>query len=240
MKVIAYCPLHYGGEYLAAAIQSVENHVDKIMIFYTETPSYGFNTKLSCPETEEELFKIATEASPKVEWFKVQSGSEGEHRHLIYQFTEGYDLVLAFDFDEVFDQQDLARVLKEAFANKEHLHFGLSGFINFWRSFNNACYDGFTPVRITNLHNTGAMGILNCKVYHFSCAQSARIMNYKYAIHGHKDEIREGWLEQTYFGWHGQPDLHPVSIGLWNATPFDKTTLPESLKNHANYNKEII
>ena len=54
MKTLAYIPLHYGREYLEACITSIEPHVDKILILYTESPSYGQNRGLRNPETREE------------------------------------------------------------------------------------------------------------------------------------------------------------------------------------------
>jgi hypothetical protein len=81
-------------------------------------------------------------------------------------------------------------------------------------------------------------------VYHFSTAQRMDIMRYKLEIHGHKDEIRPNWLSGIYEAW--QPGmvidkgLHLVSYDLWNAVPFDKTTMPEILKQHPNYDKDVI
>jgi hypothetical protein len=66
-------------------------------------------------------------------------------------------------------------------------------------------------------------------------------MRYKYEIHGHKNELRPDWFEKTYLGWKkGQGDLHMTSIGLWEATEFDKNLLPQVLKNHPNFDKEVI
>ena len=64
-------------------------------------------------------------------------------------------------------------------------------------------------------------------------------MRYKYKIFGHASEIRDKWLDETYYGTT-MTDLHPVSLNLWNAVEFDKNTLPEFLKEHANFNKEVI
>lgn len=242
-KVIAYCPLHYGAEYLDAAIRSVEKFVDEIIIYYTRFPSYGYFTHFECPEEAHELCEIAVRASSKVRWWEIRAFTEGEHRNLIFHYCKDkdYDLVLTFDADEVFEEPDLERALYEAYRTTTHRYFGIDGYVNFWRSFNHACYDGFTPIRIINLHNEEGQSTVRCKVYHFSCAQSEVIMRYKYDIHGHKEEIRPKWLSETYFGWtEGMQDLHPVAHGIWNAVAFDKETLPDSLKQHPNFNKEVI
>lgn len=241
-KVIAYCPLHYGAEYLVAAIRSVAPYVDKIMILYSRTPSYGFGTNEKCPETEDELYFLAVGASEKVEWVSLTNvGSEGHHRNIILNYSQGYDGILAFDADEVFDY-GLEQTIQDAFANGNR-YIGFDGYINFWKSFNHVCYDGFLPIRFINLAAQGGTGSVKARVYHFSTAQKMETMKYKLQIHGHKDEIRPGWLDEIYAAWtaeQNQQDLHLVALGLWNAVPFDKTTMPQILKDHPNYNKETI
>ncbi len=244
-RVIGYMPLHYGKDYLRESLLSVIDHVEKFVVIYSETPSYGHGTNVVCPEREIELFTIAMEVcGSKLEWRKEKFGNEGEHRGFIYNFTEGFDLVLAVDADEVFDQESLKAALQFAYEGDKR-YYGIAGYINFWRSFSFACYDGYLPVRITNLHNpeNSGQGTAICKIYHFSCAQSKSIMDYKYIIHGHKDELRPDWLQNTYYRWTPEDnfnDLHPVAIGLWNATYFDKNTMPDILKKHPNFNKHII
>lgn len=234
--------VHYGKEYLKEAIQSLAPWVEKIYIFYTASPSFGHGTEIPCPESESELKDIALAASKKVIWYPVAPGNEGAHRGLILQHVAGYDGILTIDSDEVLDQADMPNALDLCFkTDKRYIGFG--GYINFWKSFNYACYDGFTPIRFINLHNTGGAGVVPVRVYHFSTAQRDEIMRYKLLVHGHKDEIRPRWYEDIYCKWSPENnfgDLHLAALGLWNATPFDKTTLPESLKAHENYNKEVI
>lgn len=241
-RVIGYIPLFYGKEYLSACIKSMEPFVERILIFYVDKPSQGHGTDLECPETEQELKEIAEAASPKVEWYKDFFGNEGEHRANIYKYSKGYDLVLTLDGDEVIDPNDAQNALDSAYASANRYH-GIAGFINFWRSFSWVCTDGFTPVRIINLNNEEGEGVVPCKIYHFSCAQSEAIVRYKWAISGHKDELIPGWIDEVFYKWTPgcfMNDLHPVAHDIWNATPFDKSTLPDVLKTHPNYLKEII
>ena len=244
-KVLGELVLHYGGEYLNEAIKSIEPYVDKIVILYSSKPSYGFGTSAQCPETEEELKNIAFTASNKIEWHNVIAHHEGMHRGLIYRIAEegNYDGILVCDADEVMG--DLTDILPLCFASKKR-HIGFGKYINFWKSFNYACYDGFTPIRYINLHNSDAIGcdVVPAVVYHFSCAQRMPIMEYKLLIHGHKAELRPNWLRDVYQAWtptNGIADLHLVAFGCWpQAQPFDKTTMPEILLKHINYNKEVI
>jgi len=241
-RILCYIPLHYGAEYLAYAIKSVEPFVERIIILYTAEPSYGFGTHAHCPESEQQLHDLAIASSPKVEWYKISVGTEGDHRAYIMNFAEGYDGILTIDADEVFDQIDLPVAIDLAMkSDKRYIGFG--GFINFWKSFNHVCYDGFTPIRFYNLHNQGGEGVVPCKVYHFSTAQSSEIIKYKLLIHGHHDEIRPGWFDM-YMNWKPgdvvDKGLHLVAYDIWQATEYDKTKLPDALKNHPYYDLEVI
>ena len=240
-KILGYSPILYGKEYLRESLGSIVNHVEKCVVLYTNTPSYGFGTEAKCPDSEEELRGIAEEVlGDKLIWVRGRWGQEGAHRGEIFKYSGGYDGILAIDVDEVYDQETLPKAIEEGLKSPQ-MYLGFGGYINFWRSFNHACYDGFTPIRFINLRGDSTLGngVVSCKVYHFSCAQPKEIMNYKYEIHGHKNELRPDWLNSIFYG-EQMIDVHPTSFGLWNATPFDKNTLPESLKNHPNFNKERI
>lgn len=244
-KVLGYVALHYGQEYLPAAIEAIYPHVDKIIVLYSEKPSYGFGTHTPCPESRNDLLWEVTKYS-KVEWVEVNPCHEGNHRAQIFQYAAGYDGLLVFDADEVFDTDDLGRMIEYCDGALSY-RFGIDGYINFWKSFNHACYDGFRPIRYFNLRNPDVKGSqedVKCRIYHFGCAQRMPIMEYKLLIHGHKDEIRKGWLKDVYEAWtpgmEVENGLHLVAHNIWNAEPFDKTTLPEILKHHPNYDKEVI
>lgn len=240
-KVLGYMPLHYGKDYLRESLESVRDHVDQFVVLYTEIPSYGFGTTMRCPDSEAEMRAIAEDVlGDKLIWVKGGWGQEGAHRGEILRYSGGFDLILTLDADEVYCQKTLPTAI-ETFMQTGNRYGMIGGYVNFWRSFNHACYDGFTPVRMTKVMSDPDAGsvVVPCTVYHFSTAQRREIMEYKLDIHGHKNEIRPRWLEDVYFS-DVMEDLHLTSFGLWNATPFDKTTLPESLKKHAYYNLERI
>ena len=241
MKVLGYIPLHYGAEYLEQAIKSIAPVCDKIIVLYTKTPSYGHTTDIECPEQEWQLKFIALNASEKVEWKSYNRFAyEGHHRSEIFKFTEGYDMMVTVDADEVWDTQSLRQALEDA-SLLDNRHIQVNGFVHFWKSFNTICKDGFLPVRIHNLKSSNEVqGCVNGTIYHFGYAQKDEIMIYKWMIHGHQNELRPGWMEK-YINWtKGENDVHPVAIGIWNPEPFDKENLPDSLKEHENYNKEDI
>jgi hypothetical protein len=243
MRVIGYIPLMYGAEYLDACIRSMNDHVEQIHIIYTSKPSQGHSTHIPCPETEDQLKEIAFNASHKIVWHNQNFGSEGEHRNYILKFAKGFDLVFTLDADEIAEEADIKQALETAYKGDKR-HYGINGFINFWRSFNHVCLDGFRPYRIVNLNNTGnSLGEVNLRIYHFSTAQDIKTVRFKWNVSGHKDELRKNWVDDVYLKWTAEnnfQDLHPVAFGLWNAIPFDKNTLPEILKQHPNFNKDII
>lgn len=243
MRTIAYIPLMYGAEYLSCAIQSIHHHVEEIHIVYTDKPSQGYRTNIPCPETEEQLKQIAFAASDKIIWHKSNFNNEGEHRSYIMKYTAGFDLCLTVDADEVVEEISLRYALQFAMQSDKR-YLGINGFLNFWRSFNFVCVDEFRPVRIINLRNPSGQGEIPLTIYHFSCAQREEIVRYKWNVSGHKTELRPGWIDDIYLAWTPEnriTTLHPVALNIWSeATAFDKNTLPECLKGHVNFNKELI
>lgn len=242
MKVIAYYCLHYAGDYFSESIKSIHNSVDKIVVLYSPKPSFGFSTDLIHPENMEDVKQRALNTSHKLEWIECSPSNEGEHTSLINNYAGGYDLILRADSDEIYDAEDLQDALKEAYSSNQR-YYGIKGYINFFRSFDIVCYDGFTPIRIIKPFGIGnTTKDLKLKIYHFSCAQNEKLTQYKLSIHGHKSEERVNWYNEKFLGFKkGETkDLHLTSIGLWNPEIFDKTTLPEILKEHPYYNLDII
>lgn len=239
MKVIGYMPLHYHGGYLKESLDAILPCVDRFIILYSSSPCHGTGTNVPCPQTEQQLKDIALKISDKIEWISDKWYQEGEQRDFIQRHTGGFNMLVTVDSDEVVDTEEMKAAIARAYQRPER-NFGIDGYVNFWRSFNQICVDGFRPVRIINLGNQNrTQGEEKVTIYHFGTAQSREIMEYKYLIHGHKSELRPNWLKDFYYS-DRQNDLHPVSHDLWNAAPFDKTKLPEALKNHPNYSKERI
>lgn len=241
MRVCVYMPLLYGAEYLDACLRQIHPHVNEILILYTSKGSFGRQIAMQCPDSEETLKEIAYGASDKVTWVNVTDRifNEGVHKDygINYAREKGYDIAALVEADEVWDSESFKRCLDEVY-NSPEARFQVRGYVNFWRTFDWACYDHFIPTRFHNLRNHNNLERdIKGTVYHFSTCQRKEVMDYKYLVYGHADEIRKGWLQEKYYGWKvGDMDLHPTSNGLWNAEPFDKNTLPDVLKAHPNFN----
>jgi hypothetical protein len=246
-KTLGFIPLHYGKEYLEQAIKAVDPCIDQLLVLYTSKPSYGYRTGVECPETEEELKDIVFNSSRNPMWINVTDSvnQEGEHRAAAIEYAKlhGFDQMISFDSDEVWDTDCLRKALEDA-AKLPNDRVGVSfgSWYHFWRSFGWVCRDWFVPVRIFNIKREFQKeeGCVDGRIYHFGYAQSETIMRYKWEIHGHKSELRENWTD-TYFNWKpGMNDVHPVSNGLWNPEKFERETLPEILRKHPNYEKDLI
>lgn len=246
IKTLGFMTIHYAGAYLREALLSVVDHVDKFAVAYSRQPSQGHGTDRKCPDSEESIYDICKDVlGNKLIWDAADRyGAENEHRAVRYKYAQGFDLILTVDSDEVYASEQLQASFEYAYWGIDR-YYGIDGYINFWRSFDWVCTDGFRPIRIENLHRQSHTQDLNLKqtIYHFSTCQPIEIMAYKYGVFGHAHEVRHGWLNDVYYGWSPDApfdDVHCVARGIWNPRPFDKTTLPEILKNHENYNKRTV
>ena len=246
MRVLGFMSILYGKEYLKESLLSVINHVDKMVIAYTYHPSHGVAVKIQCPDSRNEIYNICVEVlGEKLIWNEqITYRAENEHRAVARQYATGYDLILTIDADEVYESSELQTALDYAYNGKSR-RYGMKGYLNFWRCFDYVCTDGFRPIRIENLNNHNNDQDLECPltIYHFSTAQSEIITRYKYQAFGHASELRKNWLQDIFYKWTpAMPfdDVHCVAFGIWNPVRFDKSNLPDILKQHPNYNKELI
>ena len=240
IRTIAYAPLHYGIEYLKEAIQAIHPFVEKIILLYAINPSHGHTSNVPCPESEEQIKSVALAASNKVEWVRGNWGMEAAQRETIYDYANGFDVIIAFDADEVFEQEDIQKNIEFVYKSDKRT-FGVDGYVNFWKTFDWEVKDQFRPIRFVNNNNSreSGEGIVYQRIYHFGCCQSDEIMNYKYLIHGHIDEIKSNWLKEKYYAWSVNNQvrfLHPTSNDIWgDAFRFNKNKLPQALKEHKNF-----
>jgi hypothetical protein len=246
MRTLGFMTIHYGLEYLKESLTSIKDHVEGMVISYVHKPSHGFKTILNCPDKAEDIRKVCEEVlGNKLIWDEAEFyGAENIHRSVAKKYSQGFDLILTIDADEVFEPTEINNALNYAYTHNER-YYGINGYLNFWRCFDYVCLDGFRPIRIENLNNHNSLQNLNCQltIYHFSTAQSKAVMEYKYSCFGHANEIKADYLEKVFYKWTPENnfgDLHPVSINLWNAVQYDKNKMPDFLKKHSNFDKILI
>lgn len=247
-KILGFQTLHYGAPYLKESLLSVEPYVDKMVISYSAKPSQGFASGDPCPDTADELYEICRSVLwHKLIWLQNDGGfpNEGYHRDMRYNHSEGFDCILSIDSDEIMVGIPEAIDL---FMSKNVQYGGVDGYVNFFRSFDWVLRDGFRPIRLENLHHKNGIQDLSIPltVYHFSTALPEKYMRYKYKNFGHANEIKSNYLDDIFYKWnpddpHAVKWLHPTSQTIWEQVePFDKTTLPEYLKQNQFFNQKLI
>lgn len=246
MKVIAYTALRYGRDYLAYAIQSIIDSVDEYHVLYAVTPSHGHYDPAPCPETRTELYEIAHNvAGAKLRWHDGQWAHEGLQRESIYEYAPDADVILVLDADEIWGEG-----LVEQFTDFNNGRYKLARYwrqpiIHYWRSFRRCVLrDPAYPVRIIFPKAVGEISMdwvyPTMVINHMGYAQRPEIVGYKMKIHGHKNELRPGWFEDTFLP-NRQFDCHPVGSEFWNpetVNPWDY--LPSFMKAHPFSKLEVI
>src|SRR3990167_2827666 len=154
---LGFMILHTGVPYLRYAIQSILPQVDKLMIFYSEMPSQGFQTDIPCPDTKAELMSEAFEAaktSPKtpVHWVDGEWANETDHVNEVWECAEGYDWVYRIDADEITPSGMVDEMIRQANAQEYHFKEFSIPFAHGWRSFSRCCRDGSHPIRLTRVN----------------------------------------------------------------------------------------
>ena len=242
-KVLGACILHYGKEYFKESLASIKDHVDEIVVFYTANPSHGTTTNKVCPDTRDELRAIADQFN--CTWFEIENViAENMHRkkYIDYAKRKNYDQILIVDSDEIHVSEEVPALL-EAASKSEFSNIGVAGsqWVTLWKSFNEYVTDGFAPIRVINMNKkSGQEFIAEGFIYHMGYCISDELMEYKISCHGHRADFEKnrGWLAEK---WHGYKKgetkyLHPATEAYWIETnDFDKTTLPQLLKDHPNY-----
>lgn len=246
-RVVSYMVAHYGIDYIPVALKSVINHVDEALVIYTPHPSHGHQTTVQCPETKEQIWEATQIDSPKIRRYELSNiFYEGQQRDKAVEMCRnaGADLVLVVDCDEVWPPDVLEKALEYAWQENKARTW-LINFTHLWRSFNWVCRDQGWPVRIIDLrHPQGTVAYIPKEfgdIFHFGYCIRDSLLRYKIQIHGHKNEMRKGWLEEKWGVWPPPPDCHPTNAeGFWNPEPFDKALLPDIMKSHQFYNLERV
>lgn len=249
MKIVAFTALHYGIEYLDAAIRSVAPFVHEWHFAYSPVGSHGLRVPIQCPETGQQLRAAAEQAFSRsalqhnftYNWYTENWYSEGQQRDSIQRHAPDADLIIVVDSDEVWAPEAIADALRVGAA--QQTRDGLVPFWHFWRSFGWMCSDAQRPVRLIRPHAPAGLTYHNLPpVYHFGYAQRPEIVRYKIRIHGHRNEWRRDWL-QRFEAWTPDgphEDLHPVVYDLWTARPFAREQMPDILREHPYYERGLI
>lgn len=241
MKKIAYCTLLYGKPYLAAAVEALYDQVDKIVILYTDQPSQGFESKLTCPDTMQDLMKECNPFWDKVTWIQSRWTNEGEHVGAFRLFATDYDWGIRFDSDEIYTPGMVDALIEQA-EETNHREYRIP-ILHHWQSFGKCCRDAHMPTRLSRINGGEGERYLEPRgkwwMHHMGYAQPSAYITYKLSCSAHKPEFRADWYETKWLA-HATTDVHPVIFNWWNVEDYDVSKLPEVLKKHPLAGKEPI
>lgn len=181
----------------------------------------------------------------KLSLFLGSWSQESEHRNAMEKYAKesGYDVMFVLDSDEVWQPETIKKVITSAEALKaSHLmpaHSWRLPMAHLWQGFNLICRDPCMPERVAFPQVPVENGWVPmpsdmAPIYHFGYAISDELMAYKWKIHGHKAELRPGWMEEKWLARATQ-DVHPTNLNFWNAEPFDKSLLPDIMRRHPRF-----
>jgi len=240
--IVGYTMLHYGKDYLAYALRSLAPYIDKHVIIYSEQPTFGSHTALPCPDTRDELKTIALDVlRDKLVWVEGMAQNYETVRTII-PYAE---LILEVDADEVYEPRLVANLLRAHRQNRLIPGSHRLPMVHHWRSFDYVCRDTSWPIRMNTTTpertHTYQPDMTSGVIHHFGYARALSDMRYKIETSAHRGEWRAGWWDDVFMRYPERlTDLHPVVEGMWNAEPYDKTCLPDFMREHPNFNKVVI
>lgn len=249
MKVVAYTALHYGACYLKWAIRSIIDEVDAYYVIYSPAGSHGHHTDAQNPDSREKLYEIARRASGnKFNWHEGIFPHEGAQRDYITALAPDADVIVALDFDEIWEEGLLVRAL-DAVALRPEVRRWRIPFRHYYRSFYRCVLrDPAYPHRVYNMRATSdseaTLGT-GLAVNHLGYAIPPALMRYKWQVHGHKNELRHDvdYFKDVYEA-NQQTDCHPCGNVHWNAEwvqPFAAPYLmPDWMLDHPYAKLEVI
>lgn len=241
--IVAVTKLHYGKDFLAAAIRSSEGFADKHIVIYSDRPSTGFGpTDQPCPDTRDELLLIAHRtAGSRLQWVESHSSNV----LLALDIIEDVDILLELDFDEVI-HQDLCRDILDRYHHGEltHTRYRMP-MLHHWRSFKYACRDpqwsGRMRVPKAPIDEPAYYPSEANYIHHFGYARKTSDVEYKWLLSVHRAELKPDWWQT----WHSFPsrltNLYPLPSDFsWDAEPFPDSELPAALIGHPYRYMECI
>jgi hypothetical protein len=248
MKTIAYSCLHYGTDFLGAAIRSIIDHVDEYYVLYAAQGSHGSRTTLSCPDSREDLLKIArSQAGSKLFWIDGDWRYEHEQREAIHQLVPDADVVLVLDCDEIWGWNNSIPLAQAVIATPARIREIRLPMVHFWRSFYRCVIrDPAYPTRVIYPQNPAGSETWGSphlgRINHMGYAQRPEIVHYKQHTHGHHAEWRKDidWYRERFLA-NAQQDCHPVGSEWWDpeaVNPLDY--LPAWMDDHPYFDMDVI
>ena len=196
---------------------------------------------------EAEVLTAANDTGCKLIWNSGAFSNSKKQEKAMTEPVLDADLIIRLDADEVWDEGAVPLFI-EACMNGTHANLYCPPFRHFWRSFNYACY---TPARaargIRRSIEEGRVNVEVPAINHFGYARTPADMAAKFPVKWERpNEGWNRWYREVFLRW--TPDqadtmfnleprpCHPFDKAHW----YDKNLLPEFMRNHPYWDKELI
>ena len=180
-------------------------------------------------------------AGEKLHWIDGSWTVEGDQRDTIFDAADKADIILVVDYDEIWAEGAAALAVEHAAQNPQYEY--RIPMIHYWRCFRRAIiHDPAYPIRVFNINGEGAEYIHVRPINHMGYAIPSWLMEYKFAIHGHKSQWRRDidWASERW-AVNAQGDCHPIGSEYWNPETINPTDyLPTFMQEHPYWNMEVI
>lgn len=102
----------------------------------------------------------------------------------------------------------------------------------------------FTGIRATNMQPRVVVEPRHAVIHHFSYALPSALVAQKIQAWSHHRDIVDGWFERVWLAWdrdRSMEDLHPIVPPHYKrAVPADASTLPDVMRPHPFFGREIV
>ena len=248
MKIGAIIAVNCDKDNIEYCLKGIYDFCDKVVVVYSDT------TWINEKKEDGTLEIIGRFPDPKNKLkiikgsFNTQAGQRTVG--LEYLREENYDYVFVVDSDEIYNPKSLLGVMSSIEQHKDSSTFEVN-WVQLWKTLDyvlncrglSVIYkisDDFRfpgPARQTLPKGRKSEFLSNVDCFHLSCVCSNEYMKEKLATRSYKNRVVKGWYENIWLGW--TPDmknLHPTKPKKYKkAELFDKTGLPDFMKNHKFY-----
>jgi hypothetical protein len=270
MNLCAAYKVFNGGLYLAYSMKSIYNYVDQIVIFVSTKPWNGPLVPLDdTVEIIRKFPDPMRKIRFVVQDFRYDEDAGSGHANELREMNALLNYVrkefpstthyLYIDADEVW-QPDHMRKLRRLLSAPTVVGEVHVAWRCYWKSFK-YWIDPFEPsrptiafrvtpdtkfvtIRDTNMEPKHFVSPDNFFLHHFSYALTSDMVAKKIKAWSHCKEIASSWYEKVWLAWDANrtmENLHPVNPPEYKrAAPADESQLPEVMKGHPFFGKDIV
>jgi len=250
IKIGAIVAVNCDEDNIEYCLKGIYDFCDKVVVVYS-------NTNWMNEKKEDRTIEIIDKFPDPLNKLKIIKGSfvtqPGQRTvGLEYLREENYDYVFVVDSDEIYKPENLLNAKSFIEQNKNIQQFRVN-WCQMWKTLDyiitpkgklfviykiddKFCFTG--PSRNTSTPKKTKFEFLpNVDCFHLTCVCSNEYMKEKLGTRTYRNSIVKNWYENIWLKWTFEMrNLHPTSPKVYEkAILFDKTILPDFMKNHKFY-----